>query len=367
MHRIDAAGHVGNQFVDGNPGGGIAGTLLEEHWHNAVQEELVTAILTRAGITLVKGTWTQLAAAMDQLTILPGGRLTLEAGVPVSTADQAGKTTVYYTPHRHNRIALYNGSVWLWRTFSEMSQATSDATKSPAAVANNSNYDVFVWLDSGTMRATRGPAWSSDTARGTGAGTTELEFFEGRWANKVAITNGPAARCGLYVGTIRSDGAAAINDVGTGALRHVWNTHWRVPRPMVVLESTNTWAYLTGTLRQANANTANQLDYVVGLSEDAVSARVIAASSNTDAGAAPRNVGIGVDSTTVDSSKLRAHAGTIANVITPHEATYDGYPGLGRHLLVWLEQGGGGVGATTWYGDNGGTYLQSGITGQIYG
>ena len=32
----------------------------------------------------------------------------------------------------------------------ELSQALSDTTKSPAAAAANSLYDVFVWNDSGT-------------------------------------------------------------------------------------------------------------------------------------------------------------------------------------------------------------------------
>jgi hypothetical protein len=63
------------------------------------------------------------------------------------------------------------------RLFTEMSQATTDATKSPAAVANSSVYDIFLMERfSGTLRATRGPAWSSDTSRGTGAGTSEIDF-----------------------------------------------------------------------------------------------------------------------------------------------------------------------------------------------
>lgn len=362
MHRIDASGHSSNLFTDGNPSGGIEATVVDDDWLNAVQEEIVNAILTRAGITLVKGTNTQLGSALDQLTILPGGRLTLETAVPVSTTDQAGKTTVYYTPHRHNRIAIYDGTRWLWRTFSEMSQLTTDNTKSPAAVANNSNYDVFVWLDSSTMRATRGPAWTGDTARGAGAGTSELELFEGRWVNKVAITNGPAARCGLYVGTIRSDGAAAIND--TAALRHVWNTYNRVPRAMKVIEATNTWNYTTATFRQANNAAANQLDYVVGLAEDAVQARVLGLAGNTSD--CKLAVGVGVDSTAVNSADLFGGAvqGSVSTLTEPVLAFYDGIPGLGRHYLAWLEYS-QAAGTTSWYGDDGGTAAQAGITGRL--
>ena len=93
-------------------------------------------------------------------------------------------------------------------------------TKSPAAATTNSNYDLFVWNDGGTYRCTRGPAWSSDTARGTGAGTTELQLLNGILTNKNAITNGPAANKGTYVGTVRTNGSSQVDfqlaGMGTG-------------------------------------------------------------------------------------------------------------------------------------------------------
>lgn len=364
MHRTDADGHSSNLFTDGNPSSGVEATVLDAAFMNAVQEELINAILTRAGITPVKGTWTQLATAMDQLTILPGGRLTLTTAVPVTTSDVTGATTVYYTPHRHNRIALYDGTQWLWRTFSEMSQATTDNTKSPAAVANNSNYDVFVWLDSSTMRATRGPAWTSDTARGTGAGTTELEFFEGRWVNKVNITNGPQARRGLYVGTIRSDGSAQIND--SLAKRHVWNMYGRAARSMRVLETTDSWTYTTATLRQANNSTANQLDLVRGLDEDAMDVQVMAMVTNSSPSISVV-VAIGLDSTSAKAADCLAgyHTVPTANELQQLVTSWRGLPGLGRHFLTWLEHS-EASGTTTWYGDAGApTVVQAGIAGQV--
>lgn len=368
MHKVDAAGHSSNQFVDGNPAGGIAGTLLEKDWHNAVQGELVYSIETKAGITLVKGTNTQLGAALDMimLGIPPGGRLTLESGVGVSTSDQAGKTTVYYAPHKHNRIAVYDGTQWVWRSFTELSQATTDNTKSPAAVANNSNYDVFAWLDSGTLRATRGPAWSSDTARGTGAGTSELEFFEGKWVNKNAVTNGPAARRGLYVGSIRSDGSAQINDVRTGTPKiHLWNMYHRVARPLVRVDTTNTWAYSTATYRQANAAAANQLDILIGLAEDPVTA-LVRAVGYSDTGGDTLAAGIGVDSTSANSAQVLGSVESAINggKVSP-VAEYAGYPGIGRHTLVWLELAAAG-GNVTWVGDENVAYVQSGITGRVW-
>ena len=298
------------------------------------------------------------------LAFQPGGRLTLETAVPVSTSDQSGKTTVYYTPYKHNGVQLYDGSGWISYTFTELSQATTDNTKSPAAVANSSNYDIFVWNDSGTLRATRGPAWTSGTGRGTGATTTELEMFEGRYVNKIAITNGPAARRGLYVGTIRSNASAQIND--TLALRHVWNNYNRVFRPMRVLEGTNTWTYNTAAWRYANNSAANRLDFLLGLSEDEVKAVAVANASNS-AGATNVFTAIGLDSSTAPTTgnMFASDTSSAAGVLVAGTAVWNGFPGIGSHFLAWLENGNGVGGTQTWYGDNGGTTIQTGIEGTV--
>lgn len=298
----------------------------------------------------------------------PGGRLTLTTAVPVTSSDVTGATTVYYTPYTHNVIMLYDGSGWIPTAFTELSQLTTDATKSPAAVANSSNYDVFVWNDSGTLRATRGPAWTSDTARGTGAATTELELFEGRMVNKIAITNGPAARRGVYVGSVRSNASAQIND--SLALRHVWNNFNRVPRPMKgATETTDSWTYTTNAYRQANANAANQLDLLIGLSEDFAYAEVTHMGTNSSANVVAA-AGVGIDSTIVNSAQIIVpgfNSHTTAGQLTRHTAQWFGYPGLGRHVLAWLEIS-AATGTATWFGDNGSPgSLQTGIVGEMRG
>lgn len=307
------------------------------------------------------GVTSELTAAL-QKTIPQCGRLTLTSGVPVTSSDVTGATTVYFTPYKGNVVTLYDGADWVPTVFTELSQATTDNTKSPAAVANNSNYDIFVWNDAGTLRATRGPAWSSDTARGAGAGTTELELFEGRYVNKVSITNGPTARRGLYVGTVRSDGSAQIND--SVAKRHVWNNYNRVMRDMRVSEGTNTWTYTTATLRQANNSAVNQLDYVAGFAEDMISAEVRALATNS-AGVTGVQVGIGIDSTTVDSSQQRGPSITRSDHAVLNHAWWNGTAGIGRHTITWLEYS-AATGTTTWYGDNGASAFQTGISGKVF-
>lgn len=72
MHRIDADGHVNNQFSEGNAATGQAATRVSAAWLNDLQENVCRAI-TGAGISLVKGNYNQLAAAIPILaqSILP--------------------------------------------------------------------------------------------------------------------------------------------------------------------------------------------------------------------------------------------------------------------------------------------------------
>lgn len=68
MHKTDATDHVTNLFSDGDPGVPRLGTVVDEDWLNAVQEELIN-ILTVAGVTPVKGTWTQVLTALRVLLL----------------------------------------------------------------------------------------------------------------------------------------------------------------------------------------------------------------------------------------------------------------------------------------------------------
>lgn len=321
------------------------------------------------------GTWTAAPTKVQpapftviETGIAPGGRLTLTSGVPVTSADVAGAAAVYYTPYKHNVIELYDGAgAWVRHHFQEVSQATADAAKSPAAVAASKNYDMYFWDDAGTLRCTRGPTWDagavagSDTARGTGAGSTELERFEGRLVNKNDIVNGPAARRGLYVGSIRSDGASQINDKGINALRHVWNAYNRAPRSMSRVEAADSWTYTLNVWRQANANVANQFEALIGLAEDEVSVSVQGLASNS--GTVEMAVGVGLNSTTVNSANTFGATNPTGANMSMH-AHYRGQPGIGRRFFPWLEISEAG-GTTTWRGDNGGVRIQTGMFGEV--
>lgn len=302
----------------------------------------------------------------------PGGRLTLVDSVPVITGDQTAKTTVYYTPYLSNGLMLYDGTRWVEKSFTQMSQALSDTTKSPSASSAGNVYDMFVWNDAGTLRCTRGPSFTvgggSVVARGFGAGSTELERFNGALVNKYDITNGPAARRGLYVGTIAPDGANQLNmnmnpaaaAGGTANRLDVWNNYNRVDVAAMCRESTDSWTYNTTVTRPVNNSTNNRITFVIGASEDAVHA-ISTAASESGGGSRDRINSIGVDSTTAWSGYpgfVTAAAGQIMSGV----AHYRGLPGVGVHYVQALEYGESGD-TSTWYGDAGNSsFFQSGLS-----
>ncbi len=301
------------------------------------------------------GAWAAPAGGGGGSTLTtPGGRLTLTANTPVMTTGVSAQTTIRYTPYVHRFVPIYNGTAFVMTDIlAELSQATTDATKSPAAVANNSNYDLFVWNDAGTIRCTRGPAWTSDTARGTGAGTTELVQTQGVLLNAVAITNGPAAQRGTYVGTVRSNGTASIDFTfgslaagGGASVLGLWNMYNRVQAVSDVRETTNGYTYNSTTVRAANASNNNRISFIVGVSEDA---EIVQYQQRGTTGANASEyftIGVGFDSTATMAAD-QASVTVAGNTVTGFPVVlYPTRPTIGWHFYQALEAT-GGLAATT--------------------
>lgn len=235
--------------------------------------------------------------------VSPQGRLTLTSGTAVPISDVAAATIVYYTPAVGQIVPIYNGTAFINIDIGgELSQSTTDNTKSPAAVVNNSNYDIFIWNDSNTIRSTRGPAWTSATNRGTGAGTTELLFLKGVAVNKFAITNGPGANLGTYVGTIRSNGTATIDLTfgssatgGGAAIIGVWNLYNQVPVSSIVKDTTASWTYQSATIRSANNSVGNRFSFVHGLQLDPIKVEYNAVVNYSGGAASSAQIGFVMD------------------------------------------------------------------------
>jgi hypothetical protein len=267
----------------------------------------------------------------------PQGRLTLQSGVPVMTATQSSKATLYYTPYVGNQIPLYDGTNMVPTAFSELSVATTDTTKNPAAIGASKVNDWFVWNDGGTLRLTHGPDWTNDTTR---SASTALTMVNGILLNNAIITNGPATSRGTYVGTTRSNGSSQLDWIfgasGTAPWFGVWNMYNRVDVRTVWCEGTASWAYGVTTIRALNASSIARVSLVRGLNEDAVS--VLAQTYIDTNPSSTANFGLGLDSTTVNTVQMQATGPSVAGI---GSVQYAGLPGVGFHYIQQTEKFGG--------------------------
>jgi len=270
-------------------------------------------------------------------------RLTLTSATPVTTTDVTAATTLYLTPYKGYDIDIYSGSVWVRFQQTELSISNGGLSASTP-------YDVFIQYNSGTPQLSL-TAWTNATTRATALA----------YQNGVLVLSGTTTS--RYLGTVYMDGSTKFNDAATGAGRTVWNYYNRVNKQMVRQETTNQWNYTTATYREANGSSSNQLNFVVGVSEDLISANVVSTASNS---LANFGVGVGLDSTSTNSATVCTTNGQVSGTSTL-VATYTGLPGIGSHYLAWLEIS-QAAGTTAWQGQNtlGSCVAQSGIYGNIF-
>ncbi len=281
----------------------------------------------------------------------PGGRLTLTSGVPVTTSDVTAATTVYYTPYINNLMGLYNGIKWDNYSFSELAIALgTDAVSLP--------YDVFAYINAGTVAIER-LAWASGTARATALVRQ----------NGILCKSGDLTR--RYLGSYRTTSVAGQTEdsgfqTANSPKRFVWNYYNRVSRPMRRIETASSWAYSIATLRQANANVANRVEFVIGRVEDAVLITVIA-ETDISVSAASR-VSIGEDNTTTQADGvITLWVGNgVSGEINSLQARLLKFPTDGYHYYAWLEKS-NGVGTATWRSGALGTDYQTGIFATVEG
>lgn len=206
----------------------------------------------------------------------PEGYLTLTSGTPVITSDVTSATAVYYTPDIGEYIPISDGTDVEMEEFSELTLALSSNH------VLSSIYDVFLFKQSGVVLIGTGPAWNTATAgsgaRGTGAGTTELERWSGLLVNKNSMTarNGSdtytvGAREGVYVGSIFINVAAGQischRSYGQSRKWGIWNYYNRKTIVLKVGDTGSAWNYSSQNIRQSH-NQANEGAVFFGLAEE---------------------------------------------------------------------------------------------------
>jgi hypothetical protein len=285
------------------------------------------------------------AVKLDDAIIAPINdfRLTLTTGVPVTTSDVIGATTIYCCPYKGNRIALYDGTNWNLRTSAEFSLALGTITAARP-------YDVFCYDNAGvpTLEFT---AWTNATTR-----ATALTYQDG-----VLVKTGATTR--RYLGTFYTTSTTTTEDSFTK--RFLWNYYNRIKRSLLKRDATASWTYTTATPRYANNNAANIVDMVIGVSEDSVSINLDVAFTNSG-GNVNISTGIGFDG--ISTFVGQGGKGATSTAISTVNARFEGYPNIGRHFFSWVESS-TAVGTTTWYGTNtsSGIDFYSGLSGSLLG
>lgn len=307
--------------------------------------------------------------------ITPQGRLTLTSGTPVMTTDNAGATSIYYTFSTGVLAPIYNG------TSVQNYQFTASATDTVGlTIALGSNwaastlYDVFLTLNSGVVTLCTTP-WTSSGA-GTSARATALAPYLGFEANNASMTcrysNSATLTCAqyqcTYVGTFLTNGNAGQVDFkfGTTAANGgiacvcLWNAYNRVPITGMVSDTTSTWTYATSSTWEAAHNSATmRVNAVRGLNTDMMYAEYLALAvpgSGTQAVA-----GVGLNSTTAFSGRTGYAASAAAGLQVL--GSYGGFPGVGLNFASALEYNSTAT-ASTWVGNSGTAYLQTGLSYQ---
>ena len=277
-------------------------------------------------------------------TYLCQGRLTLESGVAISTVEQIDKTNVYFTPYNGNFLDLYDGTKWVRHTFTELTLAVG------AFTASKPN-DIFIYNNAGTLTLSA-TEWTNATTRATALTTQD----------GVPVKTGATGY--RYLGTIYIDAGQKCHV--TTSKCFIKNYYNRVNKKLIAIETTNSWIYTTQTWRAANGATVTGTSRIefLSLGTELLKANVGCIVTNSEStswrGVA---VGIGLDSTNTNSADLLGAAVSNRGA-TLAQAIYNAIVPAGYHYLQWLEIS-EAVNTTTWYGDGGIPFWQSGLIAEI--
>lgn len=275
----------------------------------------------------------------EAIALIPGHRLSLSSGVPVTTSDLGG-STIYYTPYKHQGISLYDGAKWVIRNSPEVSLALTGLNAATLT-------DVFAYW-TGAAVALELVNWTSNTAR-----ATALVRQDG-----ILVKSGDPTR--RYVGTIR--GVNSVSTVDYSYQRFVYNQYNQVPRKLWKATGTASWAYSAAAWRIANNDSSNKVEFVVGdvaeMTLRSFAGIVCGANANGQVGL----VGIGIDSTTANSADVYGGE-SVQNMTVPCSAFLEAIITTpGYHYAAWIEYSNASPGMT--FVGNGFPYV-GGLTGTL--
>ncbi len=277
-------------------------------------------------------------------------RLTLTSGTPVTASDVTAATTLYATPYKGNRIALYDSSAgWHSATLSERSLSLS-------GLAASTNHDIYLY-NSGTVAspalALQAVAWTDSSTR-----ATALALQDGVYCKSGALGY-------RYLGTIRTTATAGQTEDSV-AKRFVWNFHNRVQTVNFTRDTTDSWTYNgNGTWRQANnGNAAWKHEFVCGAAGDQLfgTASISAINNNSSS----PSLTMGYDTSSTPNTAISGMAFNQSSTsYLPIIVQLSTCPAAGYHYVTTMETT-SYTGSATFLGDNGGSVGGGNVGAQSY-
>lgn len=342
----------------------------------------------------------------------PQIRVTVTQGVPVTSADVSTATSLFLEPYNGNQLSLFDGvSTWTSLTVAastyslpatQTQTCTLNATVNVSGCTDTSQMTVGQQVTgtnipaSDTIASITGTTTFTLTGAATGSGATSLTFklppttnydvyaanssgiklsWSAAWSNDttpptrvlqdgVEVASGATTK--RLIGCVRTSTVAGqLADSHTQ--RWTSNRYNEQPRPMYATEVAATWVGAVNAVfawRQANANTANQLDWITCTPRPVWAQAQAALVSSVSAS---MGVGIGIDTTGSSTAQVSQQASipsTISSNSYQTSATYTGTPGIGHHVATWIESN--WTAATqTWIGLSTPNTQQSGIYGEV--
>jgi hypothetical protein len=217
-------------------------------------------------------------------------------------------------------------------------------------------FDIFAFLNSGTLTLGTGPAWTNSTTR-----SAAIAQVNGLWVNNASITlkydtSASTASVGAnkatYLGTMyaTADGetgvqfkpAAAVG--GTSAIVGIYNAY-NQKRITPIVRDDSTYTYNSATWRSMDNSTSNRVTYVDGLQQTAIKS-TIQILANTGTASDAYAVGVNLDATT-GTPNLVGYAtsatATAGDNWQPAIITETFAPQLGLHYVQAMESSASGA------------------------
>lgn len=358
-----------------SPAAGDYIMLSDQAASGAWKKAAVSSIASAGSVSSLNGQTGAITAIL-----LPQNRLSLTSAVGVTTSDVTGATSVYLVA---GQSITSNGTNIIQDVSAQLTLALDSTSGHTGYHQSGKNFDVFRINDGGTIRIGTGPAWTSDTARGTGAGTTEIHELgsTGINTNVVSIlirfgsssgnTVTIAADQAVYLGSFRATADGQTEDSKTKRL--LFNAFNVARRVLQRSESAVSWTLaLSGApgaagYSIANANSANKVEVLAGLTGGGITLTQQTIVSGAGASVAEIVTGIGLGSSTTSSHTTSHPAGTTSAGRIGAWSAYEGSLALGYQDFRWLEQQfSAGSGSSTSFGTSADSRLKTGMSGGVW-